>query len=138
MECMTKRGWKNTNWWPKKRWTFSTEIFSLQNLNMLWVNFSIIKFTNYFNQNDSRLLKELNKINIRSFFDETGPIYHVNKCLHGDYDCRGSFKFVGTLSGKCIKLDINHYDGYDKGVRAYILKVRKMVKRGPRVGGLVA
>ena len=84
------------------------------------------------------MLKELNKINIRSFFDETGPIYHVNKCLHGDYDCRGSFKFVGTLSGKCIKLDINHYDGYDKGVRAYILKVRKMVKRLPRVGGPAA
>ena len=57
-------------------------------------------------QHNQTFLRELDEINVREMMDKTRAEYTVFKCLIGTYDCRRNWRFVGTISGQCLMLDI--------------------------------
>ena len=61
---------------------------------------------------------ELNKINIRQLFHSTRPEYRVLMCRYGRYSCQNDFKFIGTLQGNCLKLDLNHIPNFKYVLRS--------------------
>ena len=62
----------------------------------------IEKKTAFCNRRGS-IVKNLNS----EFYNTTYNEYAVNTCEYDGQDCRRNWKMVGTLMGKCLRLDLN-------------------------------
>ena len=40
-------------------------------------------------------------------------MYFIGRCVFGRFDCRRSWKLVGTINGQCLQTNPNKYEKYD-------------------------
>ena len=52
-------------------------------------------------------MDKLNSIDVAEFFRRTETDYVVVNCMYGESDCRRNWTAVGTIMGRCLRLDLN-------------------------------